>query len=569
MKNISDKTPFFELRAIAEDEATGEFTAVVRFRDVTGRLRQIEQPRANLSKPALLREALENAGAALFHTDKENNKAIQAMSASDAKLWKFAASVGWYDGHRAFVHPFGVQGKPRGDGRVFPPRRPQGPGRFELCRQGDLAGWIKSVAKPARHSSSMVLGICMGLAAPLLDFVDLHPFGILLSGPSKSGKSTVLVVSGSVIGISAERCLPNFRATDAALGELPSDFNDMIFPINELGLLKGKAKDRHERMRDLSYGFAEGRGTTYSKRAPANAVPASYAWRGLALASGEETLDEVALAAREIRPTGASIRWMDLPGNKGNDKDVFDRLPKDVHAKTRAAWVGRRCAALRKAVAKHHGVASDHFTGRVIQARREIKGEIDHLIDTFIEDAGEQTDDPAVRHLTRCFGLIRAGGILGVRFGTLPYSEQFVDRCIMRCYRAAKRNLRTESQLLRSAIRRLRSKLTSSKIVKVGVKKPGANAFKSADGYVDRSGENPTVTIRAERFKGWFDDPRQAALILGWLQSRKALPCKPTQPAKWGNAIVWAERQPEWPDGRRPRSVVISLIDGLFDYINV
>ena len=281
----------------------------------------------------------------------------------------------------------------------------------------------------------------MGLAAPLLDFVDFHPFGILLSGPSKSGKSTVLVVSGSVIGISAERCLPNFRATDAALSELPSDFNDMIFPINELGLLKGKAKDRHERIRDLSYGFAEGRGTTYSKRVPANAAPASYAWRGLALATGEETLDDVALAAKEVRPTGASIRWMDLPGNKGNDKDVFDRLPNDVPAKIRAAWVGRRCAALRKAVAKHHGVASDHFTGRVIQARREIKDEIDHLIDTFIEDAAEQTDDPAVRHLIRCFGLIRAGGILGVRFGTLPYSEQFVDRCIMRCCRAAKRNL--------------------------------------------------------------------------------------------------------------------------------
>jgi hypothetical protein len=231
------------------------------------------------------------------------------------------------------------------------------------------------------------------------------------------------------------------------------------------------------------------------------------------------------------------------------------------------AWVGRRCAALRKAVAKHHGVASDHFTGRVIRARRAIKDEIDYLIDTFIENAAEQTDDPAVRHLTRCFGLIRAGGILGVRFGTLPYSEQFVDRCIMRCYRAAKRNLRTDSQLLRSAIRRLRSKLTSSKIVKVGVKKPSANAFKNADGYVDRSCDTATVTIQAQKFKGWFDDPRQPALVLRWLRSKKALHGKPMLATT--NSIVWGESQPEWPDGRRRRSIVISSIDGLLDSVNV
>jgi len=35
-------------------------------------------------------------------------------------------------------------------------------------------------------------------------------------------------------------------------------------------------------------------------------------------------------------------------------------------------------------------------------------------------------------------------------------------------------------------------------------------------------------------------------------------------PAKSGSAIVWAESQPEWSDGRRPRSIVIELSDGLF-----
>ena len=58
-------------------------------------------------------------------------------------------------------------------------------------------------------------------------------------------------------------------------------------------------------------------------------------------------------------------------------------------------------------------------------------------------------------------------------------------------------------------------------------------------------------------------------LFCGGFTSKKALPCKPTLPAKSGNAIVWAESQPEWPDGRRPRSIVIELSHGLLDRIKV
>ena len=49
-------------------------------------------------------------------------------------------------------------------------------------------------------------------------------------GLSKAGKSTALVVAGSVIGFAREKDLPNFRTTDTALGELPASFNDMVVP---------------------------------------------------------------------------------------------------------------------------------------------------------------------------------------------------------------------------------------------------------------------------------------------------------------------------------------------------
>jgi putative DNA primase/helicase len=567
------KSPYIKLVAIAEDEATRGFIAIIKFRDINGQIRRLEQPKSSLRKIDHLKDALDDAGAYLPTNDQACRDAIRALakSANNAERWKYAPAVGWYDGHRLFVLSDRVIGRPRGTARILPPRRRRTDHqRFALNCKGSHKDWVRSVAEPARYSSSMVLEICMALAAPLLDFLDFHSFGILLSSLSKTGKSTALVVVGSVIGFACEQDLPNFRTTDPALGELPAAFNDMVMPINELGLLKGSARDLYERLRDLSYGFAEGRGTTYSKFVAQDDGNCGDKWRSLAFGSGEETMDQIALAAGETRSMGESIRWIDLCGIRPAAADIFDRCPKTVSADDRTIWARQHCKELREGAVDNHGVAFGHYVKCIIKSRRKISAWLQPLIDEFVKAAVDQVDEPAVHHLASCFGLIRAAGVLGVRFGTLPYSEGLIDRCIKRCYRAARRGLRTEAELLRSGLRRLRGKLKSSNVLRVlGDKGHRAHALKVADGFMGRSSSIPKVTIRAEKFKGWFDDPRQPALVLRWLHSKKALPCKPVLPAKSGNAIVWAESQPEWPDGSRPRSIVIELKGGLLDEIKV
>jgi Domain of unknown function (DUF927) len=558
--------------AIAEDEATREFIAIIEFRDINGQIRRIQQPKSILRKIGQLKEALDNAGASLPANDQKCCRKIRALSESveNAERWKYAPHVGWYDGHRAFVLPNKIIGQPRGYARILPPRSDNNEQRFKLTHAGDHKGWARSVAEPARYSSCMVLSICMALAGPLLDFMDFHSFGVLLSGPSKGGKSTDLVVAGSVIGFAREEDLPNFRTTDAAFGELPSDFNDMLMLINELGLLKGGKKDRSQRVRDLSYGFAGGRGTTYSKLLAQDNGNGSAKWRTLGLASGEETMDEIASAAGEIRSMGESIRWIDVRAIEPGANDIFDRCPKGISVEDRTEWARGLCQSLRKAAADNHGVAFNHFIKRVIRRRRKVAALLHPLIDEFIDAVADSADEPAVRHLASCFGLVRAAGILGVRFGTLPYSENLVERCIMRCYRAARRHLRVESHLLRSGLSRLRAKLKSSNMPKiVGKAQRRAHVFSRVDGYRDESGSTPKQVIRAEKFKGWFNDQRQPALVLRWLHSKRALPCKPALPVRSGNAIVWAESQPEWPDRSRPRSIVIELSESLLDRNNV
>jgi hypothetical protein len=406
----------------------------------------------------------------------------------------------------------------------------------------------------------MVLGICMALAAPLLDFIGLNSFGILVHGPGKAGKSTLLVVAGSVVGFASEQELPNFRTTDAALGEIPASFSDMLLPMSELGLLKGNAAERGQRIRDLAYGFAEGRGTTYSKFAPINqSDDVGRKWRSIFLASGEEAIERISELAGQTRAIGAAIRWIDLNATRNGADDIFDFGPKEVAGEDRQAWVQRQCVASREGCRSHHGVTLKHFIRRAIKRRKTIAAELDHLIKQFVEEVTDKDDGNAVRHLATCFGLIAAGGILGVRFGTLPWSKKFVIRCIKRCYRDARRGLRTETDLLQEGLRTFQHGI-KAKLLKISHKKcHSKSTWKTADGYREKTNLGIKATIRGGAFKDWFKDQRQPAIVLRWLYSKNALSSKHGPGGTYTPAITWAESQLTWPDGLRHRSIVVEL----------
>ena len=50
----------------------------------------------------------------------------------------------------------------------------------------------------------------------------------------------------------------------------------------------------------------------------------------IALATGEETADEIARDARETRMVGESVRWIDLAATRNGAAHIFDRIPKKV-----------------------------------------------------------------------------------------------------------------------------------------------------------------------------------------------------------------------------------------------
>jgi hypothetical protein len=269
-------------------------------------------------------------------------------------------------------------------------------------------------------------------------------------------------------------------------------------------------------------------------------------------ATGEEASNEIARDARETRMAGESVRWIDLAATRNGAADIFDRIPQNVPEAERTKWAEQRCAKIRSGCRRNHGVAIQHFVEHVIRNSKTVQKEVKSLRRRFVNRVIDANDDPVVRHLAKCFGHIYAAAVIGVGFGTLPWSTKTVRKCIERCYRDARRELNTETDLLRDGLGILHARIRA-------LPKVNGGDLRSVDGFLKGTKPNQ-ATIRAEAFKGWFPDMRQPNIVLKFLRAKNALPSRPTP--KPGVAIVWAESQPKWPNGTRPRSIVIDQRPG-------
>jgi uncharacterized protein (DUF927 family) len=72
--------------------------------------------------------------------------------------------------------------------------------RAAVRGKGTLEEWRERVAKPAEGNARVVLALAAAFAAPLLGPLQLEGAGIHLRGPSSIGKTTALIVAGSVWG---------------------------------------------------------------------------------------------------------------------------------------------------------------------------------------------------------------------------------------------------------------------------------------------------------------------------------------------------------------------------------
>jgi hypothetical protein len=391
--------------------------------------------------------------------------------------------------------------------------------------------------------------IAFALAGPLLSFLGRDSRTLCLFGPSRSGKTTAVLVAASVIGIARTGDLPTWNLTDARLEQQLALFNDSLFPIDDLTGIGGKARDAYQRIHDLAYrlhqGWGRGRHSTFA----ANNNSAREQWRVIGLTSSETSIRDLAQAAGCERQAGESVRLIDVPVLINGEDRLFDRA-KNVTSRNASAAIVRQIV---EAVSRQHGSVSRRHVLNIIEAGGKLTAADD--IKKFCVSVRAHGDGNLTRDVAETFGFAFAAGCFAIRCRLVPWTERELLDAITTIYTGARELLPDEGVLLRSGLKALRGLMRN--IRREAGQTERKVDFEFTKGIRKSSGSSSRYLIKGDAFNSIFATAREKTLVTRWLLRKGRLTA--AGPGKVGNdARARPKDQIVWPDGKRRRSVELT-----------
>jgi hypothetical protein len=419
--------------------------------------------------------------------------------------------------------------------------------------QGDWQNWRDNVAEPARHSTTLMVAICATLAAPLLDVVGGQSFAFNFFGPTRAGKSIATLLVASVIGIGRLGDLISWKITNARLEERLPEFNDLVFPIDDLNTMQGvNDKQKYERIQNLAYAIAQGSETQRAAAYAAARDGGQGVWRTIVVTSFERSVHDLARSLRRERQRGEALRLIDVPATFDGRGHVFDRMPRDVVDVDATAWRGRTFEALAKAVEQNRGTALRQYIESIIARRASLEEDVRKSIGDFVKQACDAADGDVARDVGRKFGLIYAGGVLGIQCGLLPWKEATLRAAVTKSFIGARDLLPDPGVLLRqgrAALKALRGRLPTVTADDTEVN------YKRLEGFKQPEGDRNRYVIKTEDYNNTFTNHEQQELVTRWLIETRRITL--AKPKTGGTSDPKPKEQNRWPDGLRRRSIEI------------
>lgn len=156
--------------------------------------------------------------------------------------------------------------------------------------RGSPEDWKREIGLLCVQNSRLTFAVCLAFAAPLLLITETESGGFHMWGPSSLGKSTALMVAGSVCGGGGRNgYVESWRTTTNALETFAELHNDALACLDEISQVG--ASEAVEALYMLANGQGKGRMTkTIGMRR-------RLSWTILLLSSGEVTLREHAETA--------------------------------------------------------------------------------------------------------------------------------------------------------------------------------------------------------------------------------------------------------------------------------
>lgn len=294
---------------------------------------------------------------------------------------------------------------------------------YYLGKAGTLAEWQQEVARYAVGNSRLVLSISAAFAAPLLYPTGNESGGFHLRGASSTGKSTALIVAGSVWGGGGMRgFVRTWRTTGNGLEAMAEGHCDMLLCLDELGQVDAAQAS------EIAYMLANGTGKVRAGRYGGSRRIAE--WRLLFLSSGEISLaDKIAEGGRGRRvAAGQEVRVVDIPVDTGCGLGLFE----DLHGFPSADALAQH---LKHAAMKFYGTAQRVFIPHLERQFAEIAPTANGYVAEFLKEHVPTGADGQVMRVARRFALVAAGGEMATAYGVVPWPAGEATKAAAKCFR--------------------------------------------------------------------------------------------------------------------------------------
>ena len=286
--------------------------------------------------------------------------------------------------------------------------------------KGSAEEWRENVGERCQGNSRLILAVSCAFAGPLLSLVGAESGGMHFCGPTSTGKSTALVVGGSVCGGGGQAgFVQPWRATVNGLEGIAEAHNDGTLFLDELSQV-----DPHVAA-DTAYLLGNGQGKVRMSRNIT--VRKKLTWNLIYVSAGETTLAEHAASAGKRTRGGAEVRLLNVDSDAGAGMGLFE----DLHG---AASPDEFAHRLKDAALNFYGTVFESFLRRLVRRRKFAKRFVlqkQSVIRRRVvaEASGE------VRRAAERFGLIGAAGELATRWGLTGWQENEALRAAKRAFR--------------------------------------------------------------------------------------------------------------------------------------
>ena len=328
------------------------------------------------------------------------------------------SKLGWHDD--VFVLPDGaIGGSAEHEEYIY-----QSPYEAEnyFRVHGSLEDWRREIGLLCAGNSRLTFAVCLAFAAPLLLLSENESGGFHFWGPSSLGKSTALMVAGSVCGGGGRNgYVESWRTTANALETFAEIHNDSLACLDEISQVS--ADEAVEALYMLANGQGKGRMTkTIGTRR-------RLSWTILFLSSGELTLREHAETAGKRTKAGGEIRLVNIPADAGAGMGLFE----DLHGFPSAADFSTHLKEVSKI---YYGAPIREFLKYVTQNRPGVYQVTRSFIARFFDDKKLRDCAPEVLRVARRFALAAVAGEIGTEIGLTGWPKNEAACCVERCLNA-------------------------------------------------------------------------------------------------------------------------------------